>query len=242
MTYPPPPGGWQDPAGGQPTYIDPVSGQPAAVSPAPTQPYPPATQQPAYPGYPQDQQQYPQPGQPGYPTDPAQQYAQPGQPAYPIDPAQQQYAQPGQPGYPTDPAQQQYAQPGYPTDPAQQYAQPGQPAYPGYANYTGYTGYTTPGMPVGPKNNGLAIASLVVSLAGVLFLACYGGGGLVGLVGAILGHVAKRQIRERNEGGGGMATAGIIIGWITLVLGIVVLVGFIIFIVWASHQPTYTSN
>jgi hypothetical protein len=211
MTYPPPPGGWQDPAGGQPTYIDPVSGQPASVSPAPTQPYPSATQQPAYPAYPQDQQ-----------------YAQPGQPAYPTDPAQQQYAQPGQPAYPTDPAQQQYAQSAYP---------PG--AYP---NYTAYTGYTTPGMPMGQKNNGLAIASLVVSLAGVLFLACYGGGGLIGLVGAILGHVAKRQIAQRGEAGGGMATAGIIIGWIVLALGIVVLVGIIIFIVWAANHPDYTTS
>jgi hypothetical protein len=212
MTYPPPPGGWQDPAGGQPTYIDPVSGQPASVSPAPTQPYPSATQQPTYPAYPQDQQQY---------------------------------GQPGQPPYPTDPSQQQYAQPAYPTDPSQQqYAQPGQTAYPAtaYPNYTGYTGYTTPAMPMGPKNNGLAIASLVVSLAGVLFLACYGGGGLFGLVGAILGHIAKRQIRERGEAGGGMATAGVIIGWIVLALGILVLVGIIIFVVWATNQPEYTTS
>ncbi len=211
MTYPPPPGGWQDPAGGQPTYIDPVSGQPASVSPAPAQPYPSATQQPAYPAYPQDQP-----------------YGQPVPPAYPTDPAQQQYAQPGQPAYPTDPAQQQYGQAAYP------------PA--AYPNYTSYTGYTTPGMPVGPKNNGLAIASLVVSLAGVLLLACYGGGGLVGLVGAILGHVAKRQIAQRGEGGGGMATAGIIIGWIVLALGVLILVGIIIFIVWAANNPNYTTS
>jgi hypothetical protein len=211
MTYPPPPGGWQDPAGGQPTYIDPVSGQPASVSPAPTQPYPSATQQPTYPAYPQDQP-----------------YGQPVQPAYPVDPAQQQYAQPGQPAYPTDPAQQQYGQPAYP------------PA--AYPNYTAYTGYTTPGMPVGQKNNGLAIASLVVSLAGVLLLACYGGGGLVGLVGAILGHVAKRQIAQRGEGGGGMATAGIIIGWIVLALGVLILVGIIIFAVWAVNHPDYTTS
>lgn len=195
MTYPPTPGGWQDPAGGQPTYIDPISGQPAAVSPAPTQPYPAAPQYPAAAPYPTDQPQYQQPGQPPYPT-----YQ------YPVD---QQYPQPGQPGY---------------------------PGYPGYA------GYPTTSVPFGQKTNGLAIASMVVSLAGVALLACYGIGGAAGLVGAILGHVAKRQIAQRNENGRGMALAGIIIGWITLALSLVV-VGLIIwFVVWASNNPDYNYN
>jgi hypothetical protein len=200
MTYPPPPGGWQDPAGGQPTYIDPVSGQPAAVSPAPTQPYPAAP----YPGYPTDQSQYQQPAQPGYPTD------------------QPQYQQPAQPGYPTD-------QP--------QYQQPGQPAYPAYP---AYAGYTTPVMPMGQKTNGLAIGSLVTSIAGVVFLFCWGGGAILGLVGAILGHVSKRQIKERNEEGGGLATAGIIIGWISLALGVIVFALLLIFVVWANNQDPYS--
>src|SRR5258706_11486902 len=90
----------------------------------------------------------------------------------------------GQPGYPTTPG---YPAPGYP-----------QQGYPAYPTYPGYPGYTTP-VPVGQKTNGLAIASMVVSIAGLTMVACYGLGGLIALVGAILGHVSRRQIRQRGE-------------------------------------------
>jgi hypothetical protein len=30
----------------------------------------------------------------------------------------------------------------------------------------------------------------------------------------VFGYIAKNQIRQRGEGGGGMATAGIVLGWI----------------------------
>jgi hypothetical protein len=53
----------------------------------------------------------------------------------------------------------------------------------------------------------MAIAALVCSLAG--FATC-----LSAPVGAILGHVARKQIRERGQQGDGMALAGIIVGWI----------------------------
>ena len=61
--------------------------------------------------------------------------------------------------------------------------------------------------PYQPRTNGLAIASLVCSVAGVA--TC-----VSAPVGAILGHVARKQIRERGEAGDGMALAGIIVGWI----------------------------
>lgn len=79
--------------------------------------------------------------------------------------------------------------------------------------------------PVG--TNGLAIASLITSLVGVVLtpfcfvpvLACP--------VGAVLGHVALRRIASSGEQGRGMALAGIIVGWIAtglLALGIVAFV------------------
>jgi hypothetical protein len=55
---------------------------------------------------------------------------------------------------------------------------------------------------VAQPTNGLAIASMIVSLVGF------------GPVGAIMGHIARRQIRERNEQGDGFALAGIIVGWV----------------------------
>ena len=64
------------------------------------------------------------------------------------------------------------------------------------------------GYPYAPpqRTNGLAIASMVL---GILWL--YWIGSILALV---FGYVARKQIRERNEAGGGMATAGIVLGWI----------------------------
>ncbi|MGY1683586.1 DUF4190 domain-containing protein [Geodermatophilus sp. SYSU D01176] len=56
------------------------------------------------------------------------------------------------------------------------------------------------------RTNGMAIASMVL---GILWL--YWIGSILALV---FGYVAKQQIRERGETGGGMATAGIVLGWV----------------------------
>jgi hypothetical protein len=220
MTYPPVPGGWQDPAGGsgepaaeQPTYIDPLTNEPATINPGP-----PAT---------------PDPGQavtpPGYPTD-----QMPGYPAaqYPVT----GYPPAGQPGYgqPYDPSgQQPYSDPSG----QQPYSAPPGYGYPQQGGYPGY-GYPTPVMVAAARNNGLAIASMVVSLAGAALLFCYGFGGVAGLVGAILGHVARRQVTRRGENGGGMALAGIIVGWVVFALGIVIVIGAVWAISWAMHDQS----
>ena len=57
-----------------------------------------------------------------------------------------------------------------------------------------------------PGVNGLAVASLVL---GILWL--YWIGSILALV---FGYIAKRQIRERSQGGAGLATAGIVLGWV----------------------------
>jgi uncharacterized RDD family membrane protein YckC len=63
--------------------------------------------------------------------------------------------------------------------------------------------------PLVPRTNGLAIASLVCSLVGILFI------GLPGILGVIFGFIARAQNR-RSAGartGSGMALAGIIVGF-----------------------------
>lgn len=126
-----------------------------------------------------------------------------------------------------------YAPPGYPvtSQPASGYGgYGGYGTQPGYGAQPGY-GVPPPGYPVyapAPKTNGLAIASMVVSIVGVVFLVCYGVGVLISPVGAILGHVSRRQIRERQEGGDGMALAGVITGWIGTGLGLAI-IGVIVF-------------
>jgi hypothetical protein len=64
--------------------------------------------------------------------------------------------------------------------------------------------------------NGMAIASMVL---GIVWL-----WGLGSVVALVLGYAAKREIKRTNQNGSGMATAGIILGWI----GVVGLVFFIL--------------
>jgi hypothetical protein len=128
-----------------------------------------------------------------------------------------------QPGY----QDQAYAVSGQPApDPA--YAVSGQPApmYPGY----GYQPQVA-----APPTNGLAIAALVCSLAGIA--TC-----ISAPVGAILGHVARKQIRERGEGGDGMALAGIIVGWILTGLMVLLIAFYVVVIVLAINSSSSTSD
>ncbi|MGB2568084.1 DUF4190 domain-containing protein [Micromonospora citrea] len=107
----------------------------------------------------------------------------------------------------------------------------------GYPPPTGYPGY---GYPPAPQTNGLAIAAMVVSILGALGLCGYGLGGWIGLIGAILGHVSRKQIREKGEGGEGFATAGIIVGWISTVIAFLATIAIVVLVVWAANQDSST--
>jgi hypothetical protein len=128
--------------------------------------------------------------------------------------------------------------------PAEAYQPPGSSAgpygaVPGYADPQGYAGYGQAGY--GPsyapppygygagRTNGLAIASLVCSLGGLV--TC-----ISAPVGVVLGHVARRQIRQTGEEGSGMATAGLVIGYIFTVLGVLLLAFYIVgAVLFATH-------
>jgi hypothetical protein len=130
----------------------------------------------------------------------------------------------GYPGYPA-------AQPGYPA------AQPGYPAgYPAYPG--GYPAYSQ------PRTNGMAIASMIVSLVALPGLVCYAVPGLImGIVGAILGHVARRKIKQTGENGDGMALTGVIVGWVTVGLSLLALAGLIWLFIYAANQdPSYYND
>jgi Domain of unknown function (DUF4190) len=171
-------------------------------------------------GFPQGNQPFPQSGQ-GFPQG-GQGFPQGGQgsgsasdPGYPEAPAQSYpqgpvagVQQPGgypQPGY----AQPSYPQPGY---------QPGAPAWAGAAGYAS------------PKTNGLAIAALVCGI--VQFFGFW----LLGTIPAIvLGHIARKQIRQRGEQGAGPALAGLILGYAGLALTVIVV---IIIVVAVNSAPS----
>ena len=71
---------------------------------------------------------------------------------------------------------------------------------------------------IGSRNSIMAILSLIFSLCSVFFL---GFAFLPAFLGAILGHVARSQIHnDPNLTGGGMALAGVIIGWLVVLVNI----------------------
>jgi hypothetical protein len=132
--------------------------------------------------------------------------------------ANQPYSDPGYNGYSGPPADPGYGY-GYPQqqqpyDPAVAYGAPA-PAYPQAAPEL--------------KNNGLAIASLVVSIASLL--TC----GLAGIIGAVLGHISRSQIRQRGDAGDGLALAGIIVGYVLFAMGLM-FVAFIAFVYDAAQN------
>jgi hypothetical protein len=79
-----------------------------------------------------------------------------------------------------------------------------------------------------PPTNGKAVGSLV---CGVLTLMT---AGLTGLPAVVLGHVARSEIRRRGEGGDGLALAGLVLGWLSVVGWALFLVLFIVAAVASS--------
>lgn len=119
-------------------------------------------------------------------------------PSYPPPPGDSGYPPPGQghspppgPSYPPPPG------PGYPPPPGAAYPPPPGAAYP---------------QAVG--TNGMAIASLVCSLLGWI---C----GIGPILGIIFGILALSKIKQTGQGGRGLAIAGIAIGAVLTVFGII---------------------
>ncbi|SCG44065.1 DUF4190 domain-containing protein [Micromonospora inositola] len=156
------------------------------------------------------------------PSAPGQQSTPPADPTLAMGgspiPAQPTSADPYAPVYPYagtpggQPMADPYAAAGYPP-----------PAYPGY------------GYPAPAKTNTMAIVALVLSLVG--FASC-----ITAPVGAILGHVARKQIRETGEQGEGMAKAAIIVGWILTGLLALLIAFYIVVIVIAIANGDSSSS
>jgi len=196
---------------------------PAWVYPPPIEAYPPSSS--AYPppgtAYPPPGTAYPPPGT-AYPP-PSTAYPPPST-AYPppstaYPPPSTGYPPPAAGGFPPGIAYQPYQ-----LSPDQAYAMP---AYQhGYADPYGYSPY-----PAARPTDGMAVAALVLSCIGALAICAYGFGGLLGIVGAILGHVARRRIRNTGASGEGMALTGIIVGWTAAAMGVLIGIGVIVLLV-----------
>ncbi len=112
----------------------------------------------------------------------------------------------------------------------------GGPAGPG--PMPGYQSFQGVGAPVAAPTNGMAVASLVCACAGIIpFLF-----GIPAILGVIFGFVARGQIRRTNgvQGGGGLALAGIIVGFSLIalfILGVALIVAFA-----HSNCTTFNNN
>jgi len=92
-------------------------------------------------------------------------------------------------------------------------------------------GYYPPPYPPPRQTNTMAIAALICSF-------------VVAPAGIVLGHIALSQIRRTGEEGKGLAIAGLIIGYISTALLLLVVVFWIVMFAWFANEvnnlPTTT--
>ncbi len=80
------------------------------------------------------------------------------------------------------------------------------------------------------STNGMAIAALVCAF-------------LFAPLAIVLGHIARGQIKRTGEGGRGLATAGLVLGYIFTLASIVIVVLTVGFAVWVvKNAPPTTST
>jgi hypothetical protein len=155
---------------------------------------------------------------------------QPGNPGQ--DPYGQQPPYGGQPPYGQQPPQGQPPQYGeqLPQYGQPQYGQPGQ--YPPAPEYSPGT-YGTP--PPGQVSNTLGLVSMILGIASIPLVCCWGIGTLTGIAAAVLGFLGKKRAEQGLATNRGQALAGLICGAVAAGLGII---GIILsFVVDLPAQP-----
>ncbi|UBU16963.1 DUF4190 domain-containing protein [Nonomuraea gerenzanensis] len=85
-------------------------------------------------------------------------------------------------------------------------------------------GYYPPPQP--RSTNGMAVASLVLGIIGLVFC------GLTSIPGVILGHIALNRIKKTGEEGSGMAVGGLVTSYITVVIWVLCWLFFGGFFLW----------
>lgn len=90
--------------------------------------------------------------------------------------------------------------------------------------YTYNDPYSTPNTPLTNNNNGMGIASLILGICSIGICCCYGVGAIPAIIGLILG------ILQNKKNANGIATAGIILGIIGILLNAVYLIYMVVFL------------
>ena len=112
-----------------------------------------------------------------------------------------------------------------PPQPPQSGAYPGgsppppQQPYGGYPGYPGYSGYAGP--PQSEPKNGLGLAALILAIIGLLLCWSVAGGIVLGVVAVILGFLGRGRVKRGEADNGGVAIAGIALGFVAIIAGLV---------------------
>lgn len=133
----------------------------------------------------------------------------------------------GEPQAQQQAAQQQYSQPNQQTS-SQPYQQ---------TSGAQYTQQYAQQYPASAPTNSMAVVTLIAGIAGLTVLPF-----VASIVAVITGPMAKKQIAQTGEQGEGMATAGTIMGWIGIALGVLALIAIILFFVFIAAASTSYST
>ena len=81
-----------------------------------------------------------------------------------------------------------------------------------------YSGFTPP--PTGPRN-GLGIATLALAIIGLVFCWTVVGGVMLGVCAVIIGFVAWGRVKRGEATNGGVAIAGIVLGFLAIIVSLI---------------------
>jgi hypothetical protein len=85
--------------------------------------------------------------------------------------------------------------------------------------------------PFAPRN-GLGIAALIAAIVGLLLCWSVVGGVIVGIVAAVMGFIARGRVKRGEADNGGIALAGVVLGFLSIVAGLAFIAIWIFF--WLS--------
>ncbi len=115
-------------------------------------------------------------------------------------------------------------------------SQPPPPAYGAAPAYGTAPAYYPQGYAAPRSTNGMAIASLVLGIIGLI--SCGYTFFIAPVLAVVLGVKARRQVRETGQQGDGMALAGIIMG----AIGLVISAGIVLFVILMIVSSTGSST
>lgn len=92
-----------------------------------------------------------------------------------------------------------------------------------------------PPYPAAPKN-GLGIAALVIAIVALLTSFTVVGGIVLGIAAVVFGFLGRARVRRGEADNGGVATTGIVLGFLAIATGVIFIVVWIMF--WTNMWHT----